>query len=673
MQPATFPTDRPTSQPSRVPTTLPHPQPSSHPSIQPQSYPSMQPSVQPSSAPSLQPTADPSHQPTSSPSDQPTSMPSSLPSSFPTSQPSSQPSLQPSGCPSSQPSAAPSTQPSVQPTHCPTRKPSCQPSRQPRTHPTSQPSVQPNSHPSRQPSRQPFARPSSIPTAFPSTVPSLRPTGIPTTDPSGLPSCVPSAKPSAAPDSSPSTVPTSHPTRLPFSFPPLSLIQNHSLLQPAAVTPFPTPVPFSSNDDVASTGVESLSPVLSWQSSSPISPFLKPVPTGWTSPYPTVIPILNPSVTSEPQAASSIDSPTTAPSNRSPLIPPPLDTSAPIAPASPISPSSPRPVLAPGNPTAIPAAAPSATGKPATFPTPTPTPSLLAQPPTPALQTVVFSPDGTYIEVIFNSTTNQGGYLNSFSCPNLLSFYGSYVASCAWVAPTIIAVYSNGYALTVGQRVSVLGGLIQAPCALSAIDCRTWRFIAAKSVILQEPVTPLLPTAVVKAPTVISGCSSLALDLSNSFGSGGRPWYSVSVHVTGTAANVGSVEKFLSESCGVDPLLVIPNSLLQRGALYVFSFRVCSFLRACGNATVFTYVSSSDAPVPIVAIDGQTTKSTTRPTSLTVTATAYTTSCSGTKSSASLQYSWTLTSDLSLAQAASQSKDPSVFILPAFSLLAGIQ
>jgi hypothetical protein len=135
--------------------------------------------------------------------------------------------------------------------------------------------------------------------------------------------------------------------------------------------------------------------------------------------------------------------------------------------------------------------------------------------------------------------------------------------------------------------------------------------------------------------------------------------------------------QFLSHNYTLSPPLPVPSAALAKGYTYSIKVVLCNFLHACGSATKAVLVADSASPVPVVTIAGSASRNVYRPDTLSVTADAYTQPCGGGKSSAGLQYVWTVTQLLPGAVAyvnttlRTVSQNAAVYKLPPYTLTAG--
>ena len=331
--PSISPTEIPTTLPTSFPTVSPTCSPTTLPSVQPTALPTDVPSHAPTAVPTMSPTVDPTREPTVHPTALPTCAPSAEPTALPTSItsfPTETPSVSPSNSPTSKPSCHPSSIPSATPTDLPTNLPSDVPTGAPSAVPTCVPTNVPTSVPTHVPSEVPTAVPSEVPTVVPTRVP----TTVPTVDPTRVPSEVPTTVPTAVPTCVPTAVPTCLPSDVPTPEP--SLTPSHVL-----ATSEPSEVPTASVSTTAptrvpsfiDTGAPSVAPTTAARLPTAVpspSPTWAPAtvqPSALTTPIPTDMPTMSPSVIPTSQ-------PTTFPSFPPTRVP----TTVPITPAT-ISPS----------------------------------------------------------------------------------------------------------------------------------------------------------------------------------------------------------------------------------------------------------------------------------------------------------------------------------------------
>jgi hypothetical protein len=191
---------------------------------------------------------------------------------------------------------------------------------------------------------------------------------------------------------------------------------------------------------------------------------------------------------------------------------------------------------------------------------------------------------------------------------------------------------------------------------------------------VQAPERSRVPVTVVPvAPSLIGDCDNITLDLSNSVGSGGRPWTAVEFSVASSAAEGSrlALEAFLNTRYRLVPPTPISTDMLPRNHMYTISIRTCNFLGSCGVGSV-SFEKFSDT-VPNLVIGGGVARLP-RPNSLALTASATVQSCDGAVSNSGFRYLWSVEEVLSdgtrinRPDIVSTSLDQSVFTLPPYRL-----
>jgi hypothetical protein len=306
-----------------------------------------------------------------------------------------------------------------------------------------------------------------------------------------------------------------------------------------------------------------------------------------------------------------------------------------------------------------------------------------AIPAVPRLLQAVFSDDGSYVSLTFDSATDRAGLYGTFPCSAVLR---SSAANCQWSGDSDLRLYSKATAaegaVIVGSNVTVVAGKIRARCTSSqgGGQCASYLAVQNTTVAVAAPAVPVVPSVVIVAPAAIGGCNALTLDLTGSAGAAGRPWSCSGFEVVTSPDSVvaaARLRQFLTRNYTLSPPTPVPSAELEKGYAYTIKVTLCNFLMACGSAVHTVTVALSEQPIPIVTIAGQRTRTMYRAEALSVLVDAYTQSCSGGRSSANLLYSWTATqllpgaSRYTNATVQSSSQNPAVFKLPAYTLSVG--
>lgn len=311
-----------------------------------------------------------------------------------------------------------------------------------------------------------------------------------------------------------------------------------------------------------------------------------------------------------------------------------------------------------------------------------------AEPPTPVLLDARFSSDGRYVEVTFDTQTNAAGYTNVFPCHALFSFDTINISTCMIASPSAIRIFQTVQPFET-QYLDVFSKLVLLPttslrafCVNGNVSfCDTWRTVAGATVFVQDPLVLQPPIVVVSAPSDITACQSLTLDITGSTGGAGREWLLVEFTVARISSATGDWElsQFLkSREYGYSPPTPIPAYLLAKGVQYAFKVRLCNFLLACNTFTKVVRVSTDVSSAPVLATVGNAIRSIIRNQELVIQASAYTQTCTGLVEFTNLQYEWAVSllatsrpTSQNVSAIRSTSQNPTIFRLPPYALMAG--
>jgi hypothetical protein len=162
--------------------------------------------------------------------------------------------------------------------------------------------------------------------------------------------------------------------------------------------------------------------------------------------------------------------------------------------------------------------------------------------PAPSLSTSVFSTDGSYLMVSFDSQTNMGGKKVTFTCGLLFSFACASSSKCQWIdKKTVHAYFQSSSTDNCAKPDEVLtlspSADIKAACPKGDKegDCSgssSWPSTAVSSSLqIGKSLSVVSPTVFLTLPSTLGQCSPLTLDFSSSVGNGGRSWKSYSVEI----------------------------------------------------------------------------------------------------------------------------------------------
>ena len=159
------------------------------------------------------------------------------------------------------------------------------------------------------------------------------------------------------------------------------------------------------------------------------------------------------------------------------------------------------------------------------------------------------------------------------------------------------------------------------------------------------------------------------LDLSNSYGNGGRKWISYKIIVTSQDPNVNLIQTFLNNNYDIYEQTPISSSFLTSGQKYYFNAELCNFLGKCsfGNKII---VNIMDIKIPTINILGTKLRYITNDVILNLKSFAYIPGCDSSPATYNgLSYSWSIsTNNNILSDIISNSIDITQYKLGKYSL-----
>jgi REJ domain len=234
-------------------------------------------------------------------------------------------------------------------------------------------------------------------------------------------------------------------------------------------------------------------------------------------------------------------------------------------------------------------------------------------------------------------------------------------ALCSWTSATVLQVLlgaSRGVPLIDPSTSSVVSNPCPASIPSTTLVLRSGVIVAVtgslassteQCVSVKGPENPVAPIVSLSGPQSIGNCDGLRLDASGTVDSAGRGLvFHWSVNPMNEAATLGSIVTLLSSSVSVFPnqtfpVLVMESSDLEPSGVFQFTVTVTNYFGASANGSVVVRVAS--APLPLVSIDGPTSRQVTPADRLSLAATGAVPIC---KDSASadkkLDYEWSLVS-----------------------------
>jgi hypothetical protein len=300
--------------------------------------------------------------------------------------------------------------------------------------------------------------------------------------------------------------------------------------------------------------------------------------------------------------------------------------------------------------------------------------------PVPVLLGGSFAPNGAQVNLRFDSSTNRGGENGVFLCTALLMFADATDSGpmCRWSADSTVVSF-EATTIVANSTVTLRGGKVKAMCPVgyAANTCSGWSAAAAQTVCIGTHADSVPPVVSVSAPRVVGSCQPFIMDVLSSEGSGGRPWHNATVKVTSTvsAAHTSTIQAYVDAHFSPDAALPIPHATLVGAFANVsvlLETTLCNFLHKCSSQK-HSVIGLADA-VPTVKILGKAARSVAPGAALSLRTRVDASVCVGDDPhpSDTFQYFWVVYEDgLANTDLVSVSKDPSKFVLPAYSLSRG--
>lgn len=299
---------------------------------------------------------------------------------------------------------------------------------------------------------------------------------------------------------------------------------------------------------------------------------------------------------------------------------------------------------------------------------------VAAEPTVPKFTEAIFDDTGSFVYVNFDAPTDQMRQTGYFACSSLFNFVGSQYATCIFSNPSRVSITAKGInRINVGGSIALLSGRLRAKCVeVDTTLCYMYTTVATGAQIVKAPTNPIPPAVKVLGPSAIGPCDAPVIDLLSTTGSGGRNWKSVVFSLVTTDTNTSHITNFLNcaspTSCyQLNPPTAIPQGYLHVGFSYTFEVTVCNFLSVCGSGTLSTTVT--DKSPPVVSIVGGGSRTVLAQSPLVVVSKASVATCGGPV--VTLEYTWSTTCSHGPCSLTSDSRDPSRFSVPSYSLTPG--
>eukprot|EP01041_Mallomonas_annulata_P003371 gene3371-6671_t len=251
--------------------------------------------------------------------------------------------------------------------------------------------------------------------------------------------------------------------------------------------------------------------------------------------------------------------------------------------------------------------------------------------PAPILSSAMFSSDGLTMSLHFDRDTDKavtvlggaggGRDAHQFKCSLLFNISG------------------EGIDVVVGTSITLLQRTVKAACPTGfKKECHYLSYSNSSTVVVTAPVFASSPSILVSYAKRIGMCTDLSIDVSFSSNSGGRPWRSVLMTLSGTTdANTTALITLLNTFHN-QVIIIVPSEYLHPHNSYVFTVTLINFLGASSSKVINVEVVYSI--LPTVSINGQSVINTFRYKPLSLSASASVSDCGGSLSSAGISYKW---------------------------------
>lgn len=293
----------------------------------------------------------------------------------------------------------------------------------------------------------------------------------------------------------------------------------------------------------------------------------------------------------------------------------------------------------------------------------------------PAVSRSIFSPDGASVSIVFDRPTDRLNLTSpKFPCELLLNFQENALCYCVWTSDSAIKItFPNDFDITLvkpDENLSVRSDLLRSKCFPGS----TCLFGISSSRGILQPETTIPPVIIFETVQTASTCDNLTIDVSSSYGHGGRSWsvatWSVRVPLDASVSIPRILGYLKSDPDSLAKPMIIPSYLLNVTGVYTFTLTLGNFVFASSIESFSVSVVS--AAIPSLLILGKSFfKGFKVSDALMIRTKASSSSCAG---NSDLLITWRVYSNGTLLNSVNSfSQDPRVFQLPPYFLAANTE
>ena len=209
-----------------------------------------------------------------------------------------------------------------------------------------------------------------------------------------------------------------------------------------------------------------------------------------------------------------------------------------------------------------------------------------------------FSRDLSSISVIFDKNTNKGLTNKQFQCSELLLFDHSEIANCIWINNYNLIIYPGYYGtITYNNIIYIIPDTIKY---CNNIICDEYTSIGAEFFELKMTSYIVSPTIILSLPSSITRCTDLNIDITQSTGSGGRPWNDIIVEVYKNDFLQNELVNYINNNIHIltQSTLSIPSNYFSYGT-YSFYIILCNFINSCSSSSKNIVIVDTNSSISI--------------------------------------------------------------------------